>query len=234
MKHFIITRNTYPAGYASAEARRELTKTYTIPSLKAQTNKEFVWLLAGSNGLTSGDLDGIPHLVFDVPVANNFEDSIYFAQRIVKEAALDLDAGEKVITTRFDNDDMLIPTFVAEIQSAAETTKFGVIDMGGYRLDLRDGRAYRDVAYRKIPSPFISLVERKAGKKCRLATAYYDQHSIMQHHFPVTRVERPGWVQLIHESNKVMARPSAEIAIRGELLDMTAEQFLAQFEFLSV
>src|SRR5690606_39460403 len=92
---------------------------------------------------------------------------------------------------------------------------------------------YRDTAYQKVPSPFLSVVEEKAGKRCRLMTAYYDQHSLMHRHLPLIKLEFPGWVQLIHESNKVMARSPAEVDTRGQPLDYDYETFMRSEEHTS-
>lgn len=226
MMHYIVTRNFYSDEYPHKEQRRHLTREYTIPSLRRQTAKNFTWVVAGRNGLTPADTQGIDTIWLDVDPPKKFDSTTYLMQELISLLAQDLDPSMKIITTRLDNDDVLVPDFVERIQAAARDTDKGVIDAGGLRVDTRTRKIYRDTAYQKVPSPFLSVVEEKAGKRCRLMTAYYDQHGLMHRHLPLTKLEFLGWVQLIHESNKVMARSPAEVDNRGHSLDYDYETFM--------
>lgn len=230
MKHYIVTRNFYSDDYPHKEQRRQLMREYTIPSLRRQTVKNFTWVVAGRNGLTSEDTEGIDTIWLDVDPPKNFDSTTYLMQELVSALAQSLDPTVKIITTRLDNDDVLLPDFVERVQSAAHDTDKGVFDVSGLRVDTRTRKIYRDTAYQKVPSPFLSVVEKKAGKRCRLMTAYYDQHSLMHRHLPLTKLKFLGWVQIIHESNKVMARSPAEVDIRGYSLDYDYKTFMASLQ----
>ena len=219
MKHYIITRNSYPASYEHAAARRELTLKYTVPSLQRQRNKDFVWVLAGTNGLSEADTRGINTVFLNTPPASNFDSTTDVIQQAISELAIEDPQGTKIVTTRLDNDDVLRPDFVSIVQEQAQSLDRGVIDLSGIRVDTRFGKVYEDLVYQKVPSPFLSMVEIKNCKRCRLASAYYDQHSLMHRHFPCHKLTEVGWVQIIHDTNKVMARPQAEVAARGRILD---------------
>lgn len=230
VRHFIITRNSYPPGYPGLAQRAVLLREYVLPSLRNQRNRDFTWVLTSPEGTQDLELEGIDHVVLDVPAPPAFDSTTYMVQEIVSRLAADLPAGEVVISTRLDNDDILLPTYVADVQAAAVTMKApALLDAPGFRVDMRFGKVYRDIHYarRRLPSPFISLVESKSAKGCRIASAYYDQHLLMHRHFPLSIVDRPGWVQLIHGTNKVMSRPEEEVARRGEVLDVAVEDFLA-------
>lgn len=230
MKHYIVTRNSYPRGYPGLEQRAELLRRYVVPSLRNQTCQDFTWVLTGPAGTETLDLTGIDHLVLDLPAPDDFDRTTYLMQELVSKLAADLDKGTPVVSTRLDNDDMLLPTYVEDVQ--ARVADLGrvplLLDAPGFRVDLRFGKVYRDTFYapRNVPSPFISLLERKVARRCRVASAFYDQHSYMRHHFPFEHLSRPGWVQLIHGSNKVMSRPEEQVAARGDLLPVEARGFL--------
>lgn len=231
MRHFIVTRNSYPPGYPGLAERAALLRDYVVPSLHHQRSRDFTWVLTSPQGAEGLDLDGIDHVILDVPLPPDFDSTTYMVQEIVSRLAADLPAGEVVISTRLDNDDMLLPTYVEDVQARVSDGGTGpqLVDAPGFRVDTRHGKVYRDTFYapRLIPSPFISLIERKAARRARLATAYYDQHSVMKHHFPLEVLDRPGWVQLIHGSNKIMSRPDEEVARRGELMEVAVDDFLA-------
>lgn len=211
MKHFVITRNLYKDDYPNKQERLNLIRRITIPSLRRQTSKNFIWILTGADGLTPSDFDGVPHVV-----DAKFEKYIIGAT----------EAGEKIITTRLDNDDALLPSFVEDVQEAAADLTEALIDTAGYRVDARYRTVYQDTFYRSVPSPFLSLVETKKCRRCRIHTAYFDDHTLMHHHFPLTRTKSAGWVQVIHGLNKVMSRPEEDVRKRGKVMDTSYEDFL--------
>jgi len=47
LKHFLITRFNYADDYEHLEQRIELFRRYTMPSIYAQTIKNFEWLIIG-------------------------------------------------------------------------------------------------------------------------------------------------------------------------------------------
>lgn len=229
LKHFILTRNSYPEDYPDLGQRIDIMSRYVLPGLKNQTVKNFTWVVTSPIGLSEFDLTGIDHVVLDVPPPHSFDGTTYLAQQLLSELAADLPKGELVLTTRLDNDDILLPHYVEDLQKLSRASEYPlVVDAPGYRADMRSGRVYRDTHYapRGVPSPFISVMETVVGRRCRLRTAYYDQHSLMHRHFNITYLTRPSWVQLIHRTNKTMARSFDEVEARGELLPYQASEFL--------
>lgn len=229
MKHYIVTRNSYPADYPDLEQRLEILSDFVVPALRNQTSQDFTWVLTSSVGTGDLDLTGIDHIILDFPAPHTFGATNYMCQQIVSELARDAPKGEMFVSTRLDNDDILLPHFVESVQGLASSAEVPlVIDAPGYRVDMRYNRVYRDTQYaeKRIPSPFISVVEWMIARRCRLRSAYYDQHSKMHWHFDVAYLPRPTWVQLIHRSNKTMARSLEEVEARGELLPYQASEFL--------
>jgi len=208
MKHFIITRFGYPKDYEHLEERIALFNSFTLPSIKAQTNQNFEWLLLGDQ-------------LFDIPGARWFGDQpveakehlcpghlndsyLRYIKTVTKKENL-------VLMTRLDNDDILMPTFVADVQATAKLSGFktpGLIDFRGYRLDISltygprwQNKFYQDILYHKeFTSPMVTLVQNKVRD-----TIYRRNHAMMARFFPVTYVEKPNWVQVVHGDNWLQA-----------------------------
>ena len=108
-----------------------------------------------------------------------------------------------VLMTRLDNDDILMPTYIEDIQTAA--TKPGLYEFLGYRLDLRSGKFYEDTVHHKeCTSPFTTLARWPNSLK----TVYYCNHSKMWQRFPLTIIEKRCWVQVIHNTNWLLNKSS--------------------------
>jgi len=203
MKHFIITRFGYPKDYEHLEERIAMFNRFTLPSIKAQTSQNFEWLFLGDQ------------LFDDMPRA------IWFGKQPVEEGKLapgHLNHGylnhiktvtqreDIVLMTRLDNDDILLPTFVEDIQKIAKVR--GIIDFRGYRLDIshvtpraKPIQFYQDILYHEgFTSPMITLVQTNV-----VETVYRRNHAIMARHFPVTYIEKPNWVQVVHSTNWLQA-----------------------------
>ena len=116
---------------------------------------------------------------------------------------------EWIITTRLDNDDIILPTFIEKIQ-AQFNERFLLVDTDGYQLDLRTGKHY-DVARRSNNSPFISLIERTGevwnsmdGKTIitdQVKTAMWCNHTNMELHFPSMKIPERLYKMVIHGRN---------------------------------
>ncbi len=236
MKHYIAIQDLCPSGFDGTQQRADLRRRCVVPLLRNQISEGFTWVVTSGIGMEGLHLEGIDHLTLGVPPPPTFDRITYMVQQIVSEVASGFPKGEKVITTRLNNDDLLMPHHIEAAQAPfRQEDGPRVVDVPGFRVDARFGKVYQDTHYAEhdthyaehgVPSPFISLVEQKVGRRCRVRTAYYDQHSVMHRHFEVMYLERPAWIHLIHGSNKTMARPEADLAARGCLLPVGSEEFL--------
>jgi len=196
MKHFIVTRFGYQENYEHLEERIAVFKQFTLPSIEAQTNQNFEWLFLGEK-------------LFDIPGARWFGDQPDDQLRAghLNESYMDYirEVAEKenlTLMTRFDNDDILLPTFVEDVQRIGKV--HGIVDFRGYRLDISltygprwQNRFYQDILYHKgFTSPMITLVQNRIRE-----TIYRRNHALMARFFPVTYVEKPNWVQVVHKNN---------------------------------
>ena len=217
-KHYILTRwnlidpatDIYNYGINDPEDwmrhRINLFERYCLPSIMAQTCQDFTWVLAFSNKTPADitrryrNLKNI-QVIFEYPATwlrNNYE-------------------GEWLLTTRFDNDDILLPDFVEKVQGHVEkSTKKGsfrteIIDVLGVQWDMINNKWY-DSGRNMHNSPFMSLFEntKKPYLSCyvgfglikeKIKTVLYCSHTKMVWHFPTCRIEEPLAVMCIHDRN---------------------------------
>lgn len=169
MKHYIITRYNYPKEYPHKEERERLFFKYTLPSIKNQTDQNFKYIIIGQT-------HDWKQLEDEIKGINDW-----------------------VVTTRLDNDDMILPEFTKEIKNIPLQEQ--VIDFNGYRYDERTNKFYKDTKYiNHFTSPFISLMERSENYK----GVYSDQHQNMGRKFNLNRIEKRLWCQIIHDTNQLM------------------------------
>jgi len=176
------------------EQRLWMFNKFTRPSIEAQTSKNFEWLILGQPPLTI-PIEGVEHSFHEVLKGIMGVD--YFAY-IKKQLTKDDDL---VLMTRLDNDDMLMPTYVEDMQAAV--TKPELYEFKGYRLDLRSGKFFIDTRHRKtVTSPFITLAQTPES----LQSVYCHNHGHMWKYFKLNMLEKRNWVQIIHDTNWVLNR----------------------------
>lgn len=197
-RHFLLTRyntglydenNPYkknaPDPERWMEDRFELFKA-TATSVARQTCPDFKWFIFVDPATPSAWRQKIEEVsgaeTIDKPI-NEFMPTLKRDRKFL-------------ITTRFDNDDLLKPRFIEMVQRHFEPSE-RVIDTGGEQYDSRNGRLY--TRGRTTPnSPFISLVEEWTDSP---KTAFYKTHSKMNSLFPARYVDEVLWTQVIHGNN---------------------------------
>lgn len=225
MHHFLITRNSYPQDYPYLEDRILKFRNVTLASVKKQTNRKFTWILTGDSGIGAAEFGDL-----NIVVTRKWDEYINEAVK----------PGEWVITTRLDNDDYILPKFVSTIQERAMHNGFlekgeFIIDSSGIRYDMRHQMFYKDIYYSESKcSPFLSLVEKKFDKQ-ELANCYFDKHGLMQSHYPVDFRSDHLWIQMIHDTNKLMNKDSINVlSKRGILIDVHKLKEVAGLDFSSL
>lgn len=213
--HFLITRFNVPVADWSVDKagvptrdkawmkdRLSLFTRYCVPSVAAQTDKAFTWLICVDAGTKDDDLDAIQagtqaiarrELIF----ARDHGEAM---NRLRERLAAD-PAGY-VITSRLDNDDALSTGYVDTIQN-----RFVALDK--QLLNIPSGLSY-DVHRRVLThlrrarlNPFTSLIERNEHDGNLLTVLGFP------HHRPpagVTVVNIPmawGWLKIVHTRNVV-------------------------------
>jgi len=187
---------------AYVQHRIRLFKQYTRPSIQAQSCQNFEWLILGNP-----DVDIPGAMFFGEKCAAPLPTTMTTAYMdYIKEIA---DEDELILMTRFDNDDIMMPTYIEHMQKAAKSP--GLYEFLGYRLDIRNRKFYEDTVHHKeCTSPFTTLASRASD----LQNVYACNHSKMWKQYPLTIINKREWVQVIHKSNWVLNRCNPIVTAR--------------------
>lgn len=224
MEHFVLTRfNIASPGRETPirnspgwlERRFELFEAYCLPSMAAQDDPSFRWLIYF-------DEKTPPQFVERIEAARRIApfDPILVGTFVAKRAQDDisarLSAGEpRLLTTRLDNDDAVSRDFLSRLREQARALPDGTILNFPEGIALRNGKLY---TARDESNPFTSLVEAAAGAK----TIWAAPHTELAAEFPIVQIESPAcWLQVVHGEN-VTNR------IKGRR--MRDQQVMARFE----
>jgi len=104
--------------------------------------------------------------------------------------------NEWTITTRLDNDDLLRPTALAEIQNAAMMSgnREFVVDVDYEKLNTVTGEVHASNRTR-ANSPFLSLISNKRNCYCR-------PHTFMPDDFPSMKIDKVLATMVLHGGNQ--------------------------------
>jgi len=194
MKHYILTRfnlglyTTNPHKIADPDQwmqhRIALFRKYTLPSLQDQTCQDYTWLLGFDPETPNKYLE--PFQIAGIKICYERPD-FWLKQQTAKD--------DWLITSRLDNDDILLPDFVIEIQKAFRSQR-EVIDVDYIARDLKTGIDYTSNRF-KANGPFLSLCEPWEN----ITTALGRPHSEMPNYYEARRLSGYHAIQLIHDRN---------------------------------
>ena len=205
--HLIITRFNlrYPGIQPSAdwlEHRFNLFRQFCYPSVRAQTNQNFRWLVLFDSETPANYREQINALC-DWP---NFQPCFIEEYRL----AVFLDSfvrpnlaphATHLISTTLDNDDALARDFVQTVQTYFAQQTFQFLNFAnGLRLDLQTNRLY---SCSVKCNPFITLVENIEGGEMKTMLGALP-HSLILERFGnvVEEIDiAPIWLQVVHGRN---------------------------------
>jgi len=204
------------------EERIPLFEKYCLPSLQAQTNQQFAWLIVLDPSTTKKQRKQLqefqlkqPNIFFlDYPDWDTVEQPI---NEWIQSIGIDADY---LITSRVDNDDILHEDFIATVQSECKRNpgEYLLNFMNGYNMRIKKKKNLL-FNYQSHTNPFMSLVEENNPK---LNTIRRFNHNDWPQKFTRVNVTTPEplWLQLVHGKNllnTVLGKP--------ELAPTTLEQF---------
>lgn len=216
--HFLVTRFNVLTGYGPLEGvsdewmmrRLGLFSRFAVPSIRAQTQKNFTWILAVDPATSPLFRRRIEILTSDLGVEVIQLDCPRPFDRPVMAEIARRTSTPYVATTRFDNDDALASVFFEKISHRmkdlpAEDCQF-VEFPSGHSLNLSTG-VLRAVIFEN--NAFATCLERAASAR----GVYFKNHRFLSDHGPMTRIKgEPGWLEVIHGENvKNRERTSAGI-----------------------
>jgi hypothetical protein len=194
--------------------RFELFEAHCLPSLAAQTERRFHWVIYFDDQTPAEFRERIEALrriqPFTPYYTANFPAEGW--PRSLRETFPD--RPEWILTTRVDNDDGLAVDYVARAQ---EALRDGPAARGA--LNFRNGlilRAGRVYAHAHPCNAFFSWFERDDAD---MRTALSIQHMHLAEAGPIRQIDGPpAWLQVVHEvnvSNKVRGRRVDPAVARG-------------------
>src|SRR5579872_71860 len=199
-RHFILTRfnvrieNREPPGPEWLEHRMDVFERFCFPSVRAQTNMNFEWVVFCHPEMPSA----IRERLRACSAWKTFRPIFFrssFSQDMARATISDRLSGySHAITTRLDNDDAISTGFVETIQSRFSGQEFEFLNFkNGYIW--KGGKLYSG---QHGSNAFITLVEQ--SRDC--STVYCGNHVELNRLGPITQIEEPaGWLQVVHARN---------------------------------
>lgn len=185
--------------------RLELLNTYTLPSVKRQTDQDFQWLLLVSDGISQSWQDRIQSAVEP-------QGTLVIQEGFTSEgdsfSAFFKGFDHSMVTVWFDSDDMLHPNYISALK--AENLRVGEV-LSFAKGGVFEPGTYRSAVFKNIGNPFVALhdyPERNVfqiGGHSKIRT---DDTKVLR----VVHTREPMWLQVIHGGNlanwfKNYARP---------------------------
>ncbi len=183
------------------EERMWFFENFCFPTILAQTNQNFEWLL-----------------YFDITTPEKFKTKIseliqnqlnfkvfyidgmpQFYDELKKYISAIPNKKPYLITSRIDNDDSVHKDFINEIQLQFKQQDYLVLDIiKGYSLQIRPTVMLGKKEH--IFNPFMSLIEKNDDPK----TIWYYHHNMWKKETRIKQVNHKRlWIAVIHEKNKV-------------------------------
>lgn len=234
--HFIITRfnvNIYDIDFPKRledtwlSLRFELFQKYCFPTVSAQTNTDFTWLVLFDEQTPpryKALINVFAKFKSFTPVYCGAFDTIMptVSQRM-KEIAPD---AEWFVSTRLDNDDALSTGFVQCLHGVVNSlTEENLRPSDTLYINFPNGLQWHDgdfYDFQDVTNAFVSLVERPDDPH----TVFWVDHPCIHDVAPVIQAKTdPLWLQVVHDMNVYNY-------VRGEKMDATAlvERFPCNFD----
>jgi len=226
VQHFVVTRLFVRAfeGQAPTEewlsARWAMFEDFAAASIAQQSISAFTWLLLADPSLPRWASDRLEGLRSDVPQLQVVLVEKPFSPSTVPEAlsARICPDASRVITSRFDSDDAIGPTFIEEVQRHAShgDPPFFINFPRGYEVTA-DGRLFTRV---DPSNAFLSLVERPGAP----VGVYVREHPDAKTFAPLLqRWLPPIWLQVVHGGNVGNVIRGARTSARGSWVTSLTE-----------
>ncbi|MBD3582615.1 glycosyltransferase [Flavobacterium selenitireducens] len=213
-RHYLITRfNLRKKGWdvtknnealltdAWMDDRLRLFGDYCVPSVAAQTNRDFTWLLFFDSTTPERFRSVAEALVSDMGNARIFyiDGMDAFYPEIKKFVTADANSSKYLITSRMDNDDCIHRDYIQSIQNEFKSQDYRAIDIiKGYSLQVEPQfmLGKKEHAF----NPFISLIEKNDDPK----TVWFNDHNLWKRETRITQLgNKRLWMSIIHGKNKV-------------------------------
>lgn len=183
------------------EDRLWLFRNFCFPSVAAQTNTDFSWLIyfdVTTPQRYKSEIDALVKGHANISVFY-IDGMASFYPEIRAHIARYSKGKPYLITSRIDNDDTIHKDFIGEVQKRFDKQEYRVIDIiKGYSLQIKPKVMLGKKEH--IFNPFISLIEKNENAQ----TIWFNDHNVWKKEKRITQVtNRRLWIAVIHEKNKV-------------------------------
>lgn len=206
LKHIILTRFNVPSPGAEAEIRVrpgwlekrfDLFRRYCLPGVACQSETAFEWIIVFDVETPPPYREEIARLQKVFPFRAHFT-GLFQMKDITPQLAGAGGAGEWLLSTRLDSDDILAVDFVARLRERVRVPRRRVINFDdGVILSPATPPALYETE--DGSNPFASLLEPMDG---RLRTIWGENHLDISRLGELEHVRgRPAWMQVVHGDN---------------------------------
>ncbi len=213
--HLILTRfnlkrlEADPLGQDWWERRFDLFERFCYPALRAQSNDNFKWLVffdADTPEKFRTRIREYSRWKNFIPIYTRSE--IFFGFHFPSELRPLIipyigDRCKFLVTSRVDNDDAIHKDYVQMVHDQFNEQNLEAINFL-YGWQFYKGKL---ILCKLASNPFISLIEKYEENSFR--TVYVRGHGMLSQVCPVRNIEnknRPAWMQVIHQDNRVNRR----------------------------
>jgi Putative rhamnosyl transferase len=176
------------------DARLTLFERYCAPSVAAQHDKEFTWLIL----IHPKTPAAVRTRLRQAAEAEQTEVPLGRVRQAMRRVLAEREGDSPyLITSRLDSDDALHVSYMQRVHAGFDHQELECLDLpGGYTYDPRTKDVRSRVSHQ---NPFISLVERSNGEP---QTVFSIRHGDIDQVAPIRALdEAPAWLQVIHGGN---------------------------------
>jgi len=210
---FLITEFNWgnnPIGISEEylDKRFKIFDKYTFPSVNAQTDKDFTWVIL-LNGKTPQkfkdkmtEYENSASMRIKLVYVDNYDNMISKRNNISNILSDEFKnyKSKWLLTCRCDNDDMLAKDYIQKMKENFRPVHNMYINFdNGYNFDIKTNSLNN---YEHNSSHFIGYVERKYKNK-KIITVFNGDHSICKAYGFVRRIRdnKPIWCEICHDTN---------------------------------
>lgn len=201
--HVLLTRFNLPSPGAESvirakdgwlTARVELFDRYCVPSVLAQTEHNFSWIIYFDPASPRWLVDRMERYASQGVFTPVYRSSVSHDELLVDIEATIGVRRTTLITTNLDNDDGLARDFVERVQAVSTVHERAAVYLENGVIASPSGLYLR----RDPHNAFCSVREPWTEPK----TCWSDWHNLLGKSMPVVEVSgAPGWLQVVHGSN---------------------------------
>ncbi|MCU1507389.1 MAG: hypothetical protein QOG18_1762 [Microbacteriaceae bacterium] len=203
LNHVLLTRFNLPsAGVESSirardgwlDDRVDLFERYCLPSVLAQSNQNFSWIIYFDPQSPAWLLNRIDGYAAEGVCRPIFRASVDRPQLLADVRSASLAERDLLITTNLDNDDGLAIDFVDRLQRAEIDHPRSAVYLTNGLISSRDGLYLRHDRH----NAFCSVRESSLDP----VTCWSDWHNLLGRSMPVVELGgEPAWLQVVHGAN---------------------------------